>query len=224
MKGIGIAIIIALALVVAVVQAGAQARAVLSSVSGKVEIKSPGEQTWQAATVGMEVPIKATISTGFDGRAVLTLGASTLTVRPLTRLRLDELSTQNNVTRTNLVMPVGRIRAEVKSADGSKNDFTVHSALSTAAVRGTGFETDGVNLTVFESIVAFLSQSGIGINVHSGETGVSSGGDTPSGGADQREHNTGVDTTPSGTGAGGLGGGLPGHGVGTISVTITPPA
>ena len=171
MKGIGIAIIIALALVVAVVQAGAQARAVLAPSRGRSRSRVPGEQTWQAATVGMEVPIKATISTGFDGRAVLTLGASTLTVRPLTRLRLDELSTQNNVTRTNLVMPVGRIRAEVKSADGSKNDFTVHSALSTAAVHGTGFETDGVNLTVFESIVAFLSQSGIGINVHNGGVG-----------------------------------------------------
>ena len=219
MKGIGIAIMIALALVVAVVQAGAQARAVLSSVSGKVEIKNPGEQTWQAATVGMELPIKATISTGFDGRAVLTLGASTLTVRPLTRLRLDELSTQNNVTRTNLVMPVGRIRAEVKSADGSKNDFTVHSALSTAAVRGTGFETDGVNLTVFESIVAFLSQSGIGINVHNGETGVATDGGAPSGGADQLEHDTAVNTETSGTGSGGLVGGQPGHGVGTITVT-----
>jgi hypothetical protein len=217
MKGIGIATVVALVMVLAAAQAGAQARAVLGSVSGKVEIQNPGEQAWQTATDGMEVPLRATISTGFDGRAVLKLGASTVTVRPLTRLRIDELSTQNNVTKTNLAMPVGRIRAEVKSTDGTKNDFTVHSALSTAAVRGTGFETDGVHLTVFESFVAFLSQSGVGINVHTGETGVSSGGDTPSGGADQREHNTGVDTSTSQTDSGGLSGGQ-GHGAGTITV------
>lgn len=214
-----VAITVALVLVLGVFEAGAQARAVLSNISGKVQIQNPGETTWLTATEGMEVPVKATISTGFDGRAVLKLGASTLAVRPLTRLRIDELSRQNNVTKTSLAMPVGRIRAEVKSTDGTKNDFTVRSALSTAAVRGTGFETDGVHLTVFESIVAFLSQSGISINVHNGETGVSSGGDSPSGGADQLELNTGVDTNPSETGEGGLGGGLPGHGVGTITVT-----
>jgi FecR protein len=218
MKRVSIAIIVALGLILGVLEAGAQARAVLSNISGKVQIQNPGETAWQAATEGMEVPVNATISTGFDGRAVLKLGASTLAVRPLTRLRINELSMQNNVTKTSIAMPVGRIRAEVKSTDGTKNDFTVHSALSTAAVRGTGFETDGVHLTVFESIVAFLSQSGIGINVHNGETGISSGGDTPSGGAEQREHNTGVDTNPSGTGAGGLVGGLPGHGFGTITV------
>ena len=218
MRKIGIAIAIALALVAAVVGVGAQSRAVLATVTGKVEIQNPGERAWQPASAGMEVPIRAIISTGFGGRAVLQLGASTLTVRPLTRLRIDELSTQNNVTRTNLNMPVGRIRAEVKSTTGAKNDFSVRSALSTAAVRGTGFETDGARLSVFESTVAFLSQSGISTNVSAGETGVSSGGGSPSGGADQREANTGVNPYTSLTGSGGLSGGLPGLGFGTITV------
>jgi hypothetical protein len=218
MKRIGIAIIIALVLVLAVVDVGAQSRAVFRTVTGKVEIQNPGEQSWQAASAGMEVPIRATISTGFGGRAVLEFGASTLTVRPLTRLRIDELSTQNNVARTNLSLPVGRIRAEVKSTAGTANDFSVRSALSTAAVRGTGFETDGVRLSVFESTVAFLSQSGISTNVSAGETGVSSGGGSPSGGADQREANTAVNPYTSLTGSGGIGGGLPGLGIGTITV------
>src|SRR5271169_604241 len=117
MKRIAIATIVASVLVLGVFEAGAQARAVLSNISGKVQIQNPGETAWLAATEGMEVPVKATISTGFDGRAVLTMGASTLAVRPLTRLRIDELSTQNNVTKTSLAMPVGRIRAEVKSTD-----------------------------------------------------------------------------------------------------------
>jgi hypothetical protein len=112
MKRIGFAILIAL-FVVAVVQVGAQSRVAFRTVTGKVEIQNPGEQTWVPASVGMEVPIQATISTGFGSGAVIELGATTLTVRQLTRLRIDELSTKNNVTSTNLVMPVGRIRADV---------------------------------------------------------------------------------------------------------------
>jgi hypothetical protein len=192
---------------------------VFTTVTGKVEIQNPGEQTWQAATAGMEVPIRATISTGFGGRAVLQVGSTTLTVRPLTRLRIDELSTQNNVNRTNLAMPVGRIRVEVKSSAGTKNDFTVRSALSTAAVRGTGFDTDGARISVFESTVAFSSQSGVSTNVSAGETGVSSGGGAPSAGANQREVNTKVNPYTSLIGINGLGGGLSGLGIGSITVT-----
>ena len=215
---IGIAITIAFVLVLAVVDVGAQS-AVFGTVTGKVEIQNPGEQAWQAVTAGMEVPVLSTVSTGFDGRAVLQLGVSTLTIRPLTRLRIDELSTQNNVARTNLTMPVGRIRAEVKASAGARTDFKVHSPFSTAAVRGTGFETDGVHLNVFESNVTFSSESGININVGTGETGVSSGGGDPSGGADQREANTSADPITSPTASGGNTGGVPGHGTGTITVT-----
>jgi hypothetical protein len=217
MKRIGVAISIAL-FVLAVVDVGAQSRAVFKTVTGKVETQNPGEQTWQPASTGMEIPIRATISTGFGGGAVLTLGASTLTVRQLTRLRIDELSTQNNVTKTNLTMPVGRIRAEVKSTAGTTTDFKLRSPVSTAAVRGTGFETDGARLSVFDSIVAFLSESGISINVGTGETGVTGNGGSPSGGAGQREADSSVDPYTSPTGGGGIGGGEPGLGVGAIAV------
>jgi hypothetical protein len=219
MKRIGIATIVAFALVFAVITIGAQSKATLSTITGKVEIQSPGEQAWKTASVGMEVPVKATISTGFGGRAVLQLGASTLTVGPLTRLRIDELSTQNNVARTSLSMPVGRVRADVKSSSGAKNDFTVKSALSTAAVRGTGFETDGALVTVFERVVAFYSASGVGRDVGEGESGLSTGGGAPSGGANQRDAGTLVNTSTSTSDAGSLGGGLPGLGYGDIAVT-----
>jgi hypothetical protein len=210
-------LLLAVLAVVAAVDAGAQT-AQLSSVTGKVEIQNPGQTTWQAATVGMEVPLKATIATGFNGRAVLQMGATTINVGPVTRLRVDELSTQNKTVKTNLALPVGRIRAVVKSTGGAKNDFTVRSPLSTAAVRGTGFDTDGVRTDVFESIVALLSQSGISINVNTGESGVASGGGAPSGGSSQLNADLGVNSSTSGTGAGGLGGGLPGTGYGTITI------
>jgi hypothetical protein len=219
MKQIRMATIVALALVFAVAALGAQDRAVLSTVTGKVEIQNPGEQAWRAASAGMEVPIRATISTGFGGRAVLRIGDSTLSVAPLTRLRIDELSVQNKVARTRLNMPVGRIRVEVKSIAGTANDFTVKSPLSTAAVRGTGFETDGELIRVFEHIVAFYSQSGVGIDVGAGESALAADGGSPAGGAERREFGTSVDPHTSLTGAGGLGGGLPGLGYGGITVS-----
>ena len=218
MKRIGITVLIALVLVLAVLDVGAQSQVVFRTVKGKVEIQNPGEQTWQAASSGMEVPIRATISTGFGGSAVLELGASTLTVHQLTRLRIDELTTQNNVARTNLFMPVGRIRAEVKSTAGATTDFTLRSPDSTAAVRGTGFESDGVRVQVFESVVTFFSQSGISIKVHQGETGVSTGGGSPRGGADGREGNTAVNPYTSPTGSRGIVGASAGLGIGSITV------
>ena len=218
MKRIGIAMIIALVFAFAIFEVGAQSHAVFKTVAGKVEIQNPGEQAWGPASVGMEVPIKATISTGFGGGAVLEVGASTLTVRQLTRLRIDDLSTQNKVTRTNLTMRVGRIRAEVKSTAGTATDFKLRSPVSTAAVRGTGFETDGAFLSVFESIVAFLSESGISTDIGTGETGVTGDGGPPSGGAAQREANTGVDPYTTLTGGGGTGNGEPGLGIGAITV------
>jgi len=217
MKRIGIAIFVAL-FVFAVVGVGAQTRAVFKTVTGKVEIQNPGEQAWQPAAAGMEVPIRATISTGFGGGAILALGASTLTVRQLTRLRIDELSVQNNVTKTNLTMPVGRIRADVKSTAGTTTDFKLRSPVSTAAVRGTGFETDGARVSVYESIVSFLSESGISINVGTGESGVTGNGGPPSGGAGQRDADNGVNPYTSQTGGGGTGTGEPGLGTGGITV------
>jgi hypothetical protein len=217
MKRIGIAIMVAL-FVFAAFGVGAQTRAVFKTVTGKVEIQNPGEQAWQPANAGMEVPIRATISTGFGGGAILDLGASTLTVRQLTRLRIDELSVQNKVTRTNLTMPVGRIRADVKSTAGTTTDFRLRSPVSTAAVRGTGFNADVSVVTVFEHLVQWYSESGIGIDVGAGEMGLVTGGGTPSGGADLRDANASTNPFTSLTGSGGAGGGMPGLGTGGVTV------
>lgn len=218
MNRIAIAAFAAAALLVAVVGLGAQESAVLSSVSGKVELQNPGEKAWRPARAGMEVPIRATISTGFNGRAVLKIGASALTVEALTRLRIDELATQNKVATTRLSMPVGRIRVEVKSVGDISNDFRIRTPLSTAAVRGTGFETDGELIRVFEHVVAFYSQSGIRMNVGAGESASVVGGGYPSGGAERRETEITVNPYTSPTLSGGPRGGLPGPGFGSITV------
>jgi hypothetical protein len=185
------ALMIILILVVFAAGAYAQNTATVRRTIGKVEIQTPGE-AWRQAEVGMQVPLQATISTGFNSQAVLEIGGSVLTLRALTRIRIDELGVRDNAAVTGLSMPVGRIRAEVRSTEGLTTDFRVRSPVSTAAVRGTGFDDDGSTLFCFEDGVDFESESGLGTKVSEGETGKVDGLGPPRGGAPQRLLNTTV--------------------------------
>jgi hypothetical protein len=202
------------------VVAGAQERAVIRSVAGKVEIQLPG-QAWKPAVAGAELPLKAVISTGFGAQAVIELSASTLTVRPLTRLRLDELASSGKLARTELSMPVGRVKAEVRSREGIQTEFKVRSPVSTAAVRGTGFEFDGVNVKVTERSVNLQNAAGLNLAVSEGETGNAGGALPPAGGLAEREKNAAVSTSVGGGGGMGLGGRSEELGTGRIVVRWT---
>ncbi|MDA3937726.1 MAG: FecR domain-containing protein [Spirochaetia bacterium] len=135
--------------------------AIVKESSGKVEIKSPGEN-WKTATAGMKIATGDLISTGFKAQAVLELGASQVIVKQLTRMELTELVEKEGTVSTGLNLRVGKIRAEVKTTAGLRQNFRLTSPVSTAAVRGTSFEYDGVNLTVYEGSVAFTNILGQG--------------------------------------------------------------
>lgn len=129
----------------------------ITKVEGKVEIKSP-EGDWTPVDEGTLVETGAIISTGFNSHASLDIGASTLLVKPLTRMKLEDFMQQNDVQTTSLFLRVGRVKVDVKTTEGLKQDFKVKSPFSTASVRGTSFEFDGENLFVDEGMVA-LSNS-----------------------------------------------------------------
>ena len=138
------------------------------------------QQAWVPVKAGMSLGLGTTISTGFNSTAVLELGSSVLQVKPLTRLRLNELVAREGTVTTDLFLQVGKIRAEVKSAEGLAQDFKVKSPVSTAAVRGTGFEYDGYELYVFEGTVTYTNLTGQSRSYAPGEQGGSDGYDTPS--------------------------------------------
>ncbi len=137
----------------------ADVTAVIKDVSGKVEIKAPGG-TWKKAAAGMKISKGDYISTGFNSQAVLLLGESQVIVKQLTRMELEKLVEKEGTLSTGLNLRVGRVRAEVKSTKGLKQNFTLKSPISTAAVRGTSFEYDGRNLTVYHGSVAFTNPLG----------------------------------------------------------------
>ncbi len=178
----------------------AQTDAVVQRVSGKVEVMQPGG-SWVAATAGMRLARGASVSTSFQSEATLALGSSVLQVKPLTRMRIDQLAQQQGTVSTDLYLRVGRVRAEVKGVEGLRQDFKVRSPVSTAAVRGTSFGCDGVNTDVQGGLVTISNQFGQSKTLGEGEQGSTAGGE-PTGGEEKKEEQS---TTQTSTGRSSLG-------------------
>jgi hypothetical protein len=138
----------------------------IREISGTVEIKRPGAPDWEAAKAGQALDTAALISTGFKSTALVDVGNSTVLVRPLTRLSLEELAGTGE--RVALNLRAGRIRAEVKPPAGGKVDFTIRSPSVTASVRGTVFDFDGVRLRVEEGRVYLAGENAAGAYISTG--------------------------------------------------------
>jgi hypothetical protein len=150
---------------------GAQT-AVIKEVSGTVETKAPGAAEWKAAAAGQELDTASLISTGFRGTALITIGNSTVTVQPLTRLSLEEIRFKQNGEIVALNLRTGRIRADVKPPVGQVINFSIRSPTVTASVRGTVFEFDGLRLNVEEGRVHLGSQTVTGAYIGAGHSTV----------------------------------------------------
>ena len=177
----------------------AQDTAVIKEMTGKVEVQAPGG-SWTRAVVGMAISRGTTISTGFGSRALIDLGNSVLNVQPLTHLRLDELLQREGTVQTDMFLRVGKVSAEVKSVAGLKQDFKLRSPVSTAAVRGTGFNYDGFDVVVVDGNVVYLTLLGQKRNYSSGEGGEGDGYGTPTSGGDSKNADSGVNPYTPGAG------------------------
>ncbi|MDR1908889.1 MAG: FecR domain-containing protein [Spirochaetaceae bacterium] len=143
--------------------------AVIREVSGTVEVQAPGSSAWGPAVPGMAIEKATRISTGFKSSAVVALGGAVITVRPLTRLTLEEIAGEPGAEEAGLYLQAGRLRAEVTRPSGGTIDFTVRSPSVTASVRGTVFEFDTVNVRVSEGRVQYAGRNGSLAFVRAGE-------------------------------------------------------
>ena len=132
----------------------------IQELSGTVEVRLPGSSQWVSASVGMDLEQSSVISTGLQSSATLLIGQSRIMVRPLTRLSIEELSTQQNTEQVGLFLRTGKVRAEVTPPQNGRTDFTLRSSQATNSVRGTTFEFDTVRLTVEEGRVWFATSAG----------------------------------------------------------------
>jgi len=161
---------IAAALLVAasVAAMAATLNATVVELAGKVEYQLPGK-AWRPAKAGDLLPAGTIVSTGFKSTAVLRVGTSTVTVKPVTRLSLEEIVQSSTGTQTQLFLMAGRVKAEVTPQAGQTTEFQVKSPTATASVRGTGFEFDGINLIVEHGQVRIVTPTGMSRTVATGE-------------------------------------------------------
>jgi hypothetical protein len=153
---------------------GQEFSAVIRELSGRVEIQAPGASAWVPASVGLAIEKNTRISTGFRASALVAIGESLVTVRPLTRLTIEEIVRLEEQDRADLYLETGRVRAEVTPPKGGKIDFSVRSPVVTASVRGTVFELDTVNLRVLQGRIQYASPAGSFAWVRAGEKSVAS--------------------------------------------------
>jgi hypothetical protein len=179
----------------------AQSPATLKEATGKVEVRIAGG-AWRPAVVGMKLEMGAFISTGFSSTALLDLGTSTLNVAPLTRMQLVDLVARQGSVSTSLFLKVGKVRAEVKSVKGVRQDFTLKGPQATAAVRGTQFVFDGLTVDVVNGVVQFTNTRGQYRDVSAGEGSSTNGTSLPTTGDQQLDSQLGVVPYTSPTGSG----------------------
>ncbi|MBN2442527.1 MAG: FecR domain-containing protein [Spirochaetales bacterium] len=141
--------------------------ATIKEINGKVKIKLPGKD-WEIAAVNMEISKGTTISTSFKSEAVLDLGSSYITVKPLTRMKLEELLEREDTIETDIYLNFGKVSAEVKTAGDKTHDFKLKSPVSTAAVRGTKFDYDMFSVLVENGIVFFMNKINQGRSITKG--------------------------------------------------------
>jgi len=143
---------------------------VIRELSGEVELKRSENSAFIKAKAGDTVSADTIISTGFKSTAIIVIGSSSITVRPLTRLSLAEIQSISDTETLNVKLQTGRVRVDVKPPAGTKANTTVQGPGATASVRGTSFEFDTYNLVVYEGGVAFQGGKGMNIRIPAGRS------------------------------------------------------
>jgi hypothetical protein len=133
---------------------------VIRELTGDVELKHAGTSVFLPASKGDTVASSTIVSTGFRSTAIIAVGNSVITIRPLTRLTLAEIQTMENTENVKVNLQAGRVRVDVTPPAGTKTQFTVQSPMAVSSVRGTSFEMDTETLSVSEGRVIYSGTAG----------------------------------------------------------------
>jgi hypothetical protein len=136
---------------------------VITEVTGDVEIKPATASAYSRAQVGTQIARDTVISTGFRSTAVITIGSTTLTVRPLTRLTLAEIQSSSAEENLNIDLETGRVRVAVKPPAGTRANTTVQTPSATASVRGTEGEIMDGNVEMDNGKIIFQGNDGLAV-------------------------------------------------------------
>jgi hypothetical protein len=142
----------------------------IRELTGTVELQNAGAASFVLANIGDEVAEYTVISTGFRSSALIEVGNTLVTVRPLTRLTLTEIRASQGHESFNVHLQAGRVRVDISPPAGSRASMSVISPEAVASVRGTSFEFDTRNLQVSEGNVYFRGNLGFTVLVIAGSS------------------------------------------------------
>lgn len=117
--------------------------ATVTYVSGKVEVQRAGR--WVALNKGDTLSKSDMVSTGFQSEAKIKIIDSVLYLGPVTRITLEELSSQDNQDNVNVYLKTGTVRSQVRHVENKRVNYQVHTAIAVASCRGTGWIIDDSN-------------------------------------------------------------------------------
>lgn len=141
----------------------------VTAVKGKAEIKQSGR--WVPAMAGNKITSGSMISTGFKSELTLKIDGSVITVRPMTRLTIEEIVQNNEAVSSEVYLNVGSVKADIKPASTKKVEFKVKTPVATASVRGTSGEIDSEGLLIGTSgSWSYVNNSGIETRVNIGDS------------------------------------------------------
>ena len=143
-------------------------QAVIRDLTGTVELRQPGSAEWESAVRGQAVMPDTVISTGFKSTALIGIGNSVLTVRPLTRLTVKEIRASAGTEAIHIGLQAGRVRADVNPPAGGRANAAISGPTATASTRGTVFEVDVCTLWVTEGSVEYSGTAGAAVIVDAG--------------------------------------------------------
>ncbi|UTC63502.1 FecR domain-containing protein [Treponema sp. OMZ 787] len=139
------------------------------AVKGKAEIKKGGH--WLPAKAGNKIEAGSMISTGFKSELTLKIDGSVITVRPMTRLTIEEITQKNEAVSSEVYLNVGSVKADIKPASTKKVEFKVKTPVATASVRGTSGEIGSDGLLIGTSgSWSYVNNNGIETRVNIGDS------------------------------------------------------
>jgi len=145
----------------------------VKSVTGPAERMTAGaDEGWVQLKAGDKLGELTLIRTGFGARVELAFADnSTAVVRRATKMGISQFRKQAQVTRTQVGLKYGSVRADIDKARGP-SDFRVRTAVATAAAQGTGglakFDETGMGMTSTESNWLVTNATG-GLDLAAGE-------------------------------------------------------
>lgn len=121
------------ALIFFAISASAEIRVV--SVKGTAAYKKGGQ--WTPLQAGAVLDVGTKVSTGVRSTVVINVNRHTVTVYPLTIMKISESMETNNSSRTNIGLRRGAVRTKIAHDARIKTVFKVSTPVATSSVRGS---------------------------------------------------------------------------------------